>query len=316
MPLDHRVDIYALGVMLYELLTGRVPFEGESFMAVLAKHASKQVPALRDVNPRVKVSAELENVVFHALRKERDERFQQHARHGGRARAARRRCRRCRSASSLGRRTWQRSRRRAPRCRLTRRASAARPLERRDLRARAAHASAALRSRRCALLVAARRRTRRAALASADARRATPRASDRRRVARASDAAADDVGRAGRAVRRERRARRPRDERRRSSWSTVRITTEPAGASVKLADGEHGVREHAVRVRRRARCSGRAPGAARRASKRRTNLTPTAATDLHLVLNRRSSKPSRSSRRRPRARRTTTSRCRRCSRAD
>jgi serine/threonine-protein kinase len=73
---DHRVDIYALGVTLYELLTGRVPFEGQSFMSVLSKHASKQVPALLDVNPKLKLSTELENTVFRALRKDRNERFQ------------------------------------------------------------------------------------------------------------------------------------------------------------------------------------------------------------------------------------------------
>jgi serine/threonine-protein kinase len=73
---DHRVDVYALGVTLYELLTGRVPFQGESFMSVLSKHARKQVPALRDVNPRVNVSVQLENAVFRALRKDRRLRFQ------------------------------------------------------------------------------------------------------------------------------------------------------------------------------------------------------------------------------------------------
>jgi serine/threonine-protein kinase len=73
---DHRVDVYALGVTLYELLTGRVPFQGESFMSVLSKHARKQVPALRDVNPQVTVSVQLENAVFRALRKDRRLRYQ------------------------------------------------------------------------------------------------------------------------------------------------------------------------------------------------------------------------------------------------
>jgi eukaryotic-like serine/threonine-protein kinase len=73
---DHRVDVYALGVTLFELLTGRVPFEGESFMSVLSKHANKPVPALCDIDPSLEVSLELENVLSCALRKERDDRFQ------------------------------------------------------------------------------------------------------------------------------------------------------------------------------------------------------------------------------------------------
>jgi serine/threonine protein kinase len=74
-PLDHRVDIYALGIILYETLTGSVPFEGESFMAVLSKHAVHPVPPLRDTWPGLKVSPELEAVVMRALTKQRDQRF-------------------------------------------------------------------------------------------------------------------------------------------------------------------------------------------------------------------------------------------------
>ena len=50
---DHRVDIYALGAIFFELITGRVPFEGENFMEILAKHGSSRVPTLRErVNPQ------------------------------------------------------------------------------------------------------------------------------------------------------------------------------------------------------------------------------------------------------------------------
>ncbi len=74
--LDHRVDIYALGVILYEALTGRVPFEGDNFMEVLAKHGHDPVPALRDVNPGTRVSAALEKVVLRALEKDPARRYQ------------------------------------------------------------------------------------------------------------------------------------------------------------------------------------------------------------------------------------------------
>jgi serine/threonine-protein kinase len=74
-PLDHRVDIYALGIILYETLTGSVPFEGESFMAVLSKHAVQTVPPLREMWPGLSVSPELEAVVMCALTKSRDQRY-------------------------------------------------------------------------------------------------------------------------------------------------------------------------------------------------------------------------------------------------
>jgi len=75
-PLDHRVDIYALGVILYEVLTGRVPFVGDTFMGVLTQHMFEPIPLLRDVNPHVKVPAELEAVILKALAKDPDHRYQ------------------------------------------------------------------------------------------------------------------------------------------------------------------------------------------------------------------------------------------------
>ncbi len=74
--LDHRVDVYALGVILYECLSGRVPFEGDTFMGVLTQHLSSPVPAIADVNPNAEVSRELELVIGKALAKEPDDRYE------------------------------------------------------------------------------------------------------------------------------------------------------------------------------------------------------------------------------------------------
>ena len=74
--LDHRVDVYALGIILYECLAGRVPFEGDTFMGILTQHLTAEAPAIDAVNPQAKVSPELELVIRKALAKSADDRYQ------------------------------------------------------------------------------------------------------------------------------------------------------------------------------------------------------------------------------------------------
>jgi serine/threonine-protein kinase len=74
--LDHRVDVYALGIILYECLAGRVPFEGDTFMGILTQHLTADAPAIGEVNPNANVSRELELVIRKALAKSPDDRYQ------------------------------------------------------------------------------------------------------------------------------------------------------------------------------------------------------------------------------------------------
>ncbi|MCI0659438.1 MAG: serine/threonine protein kinase, partial [Acidobacteria bacterium] len=72
--IDGRSDIYSLGIILYEMLAGTVPFDSKTPTAIAVQHVNKTPPSLRELNPNV--PDQVEAVVMRALKKRPEERPQ------------------------------------------------------------------------------------------------------------------------------------------------------------------------------------------------------------------------------------------------
>ncbi len=71
---DHRSDIYSLGIILFELVTGRTPFKGDTAVSVALKHTTEPPPDPRKLNEHV--SYKLGDVILKCLQKDRKDRFE------------------------------------------------------------------------------------------------------------------------------------------------------------------------------------------------------------------------------------------------
>lgn len=73
-PVDARTDVYALGIVLFQLVTGRVPYDADTPLATMLKHINDPLPSARGLNPACPES--LERVILKALAKRREDRFE------------------------------------------------------------------------------------------------------------------------------------------------------------------------------------------------------------------------------------------------
>jgi len=74
-PIDARADLYALSVMLYEMIAGVPPFEAEEVVALLSMHTSAEVPPFRKLAPDARVPKSVEALIRDGLEKNKDDRI-------------------------------------------------------------------------------------------------------------------------------------------------------------------------------------------------------------------------------------------------
>lgn len=72
---DARADIYSFGIIMYQTLTGSVPFRGKTFMDTVGKHVNEPPPPFSQINPSVSVPDMVEHVIMRCLEKSPDNRF-------------------------------------------------------------------------------------------------------------------------------------------------------------------------------------------------------------------------------------------------
>lgn len=73
--LDPRSDLYSFGIVMYEMLAGRAPFQATNPHGYILKHVTEKPAPIHELSPEIKVPAQLESIVFKSLEKNRDNRY-------------------------------------------------------------------------------------------------------------------------------------------------------------------------------------------------------------------------------------------------